>query len=144
MTTYSFMNVTASIVGTGGAFSLGYGSDNAEEGISISMLEDRNTMMVGADGGVMHSLHAGRAGSITVRLLKTSPANKQLMDLYRFQTSTPANHGSNTLTVRDTMRGDVVVAQKVAFRKIPDNSYAKAGNILEWVFDCGIIDEKLG
>ncbi|ABS68868.1 putative bacteriophage protein [Xanthobacter versatilis] len=138
------MNVTASIVGTGGSFSLGYGSDNAEEGISVSMLEDKNTMMVGADGGVMHSLHAGRAGSITVRLLKTSPVNKQLMDLYRFQTSTPANHGANTLTVRDTMRGDVVVAQKVAFRKIPDNSYAKAGNILEWVFDCGIIDEKLG
>lgn len=144
MATYSFMNVAASITGPGGSFSLGYGSNNAEEGISTAMTEDKNTMTVGADGGVMHSLHAGRSGSITVRLLKTSPVNKQLMDLYRLQTSTPANHGQNTITVRDTRRGDVLVAQLVAFKKIPDNSWAKVGNILEWVFDAGIIDEKLG
>lgn len=144
MATYSFQNVTASISGTGGTFSLGYGSDNAEEGISVSMIEDKNTMMVGADGGVMHSMHAGRAGTITVRLLKTSASNKQLSDLYRFQTSSPANHGNNTLTIRDTVRGDTIVAQKVAFRKMPDNAFAKTGNVMEWAFDCGVIDTILG
>lgn len=144
MGTYSFQNVSASITGPGGAFSLGYGSDNAEEGISVDMFEDKNTMMVGADGGVMHSMHAGRAGTITVRLLKTSPVNKQLNDLYRFQTSSPANHGQNVIRVTDTVRGDIVTGQKAAFRRLPANAFSKNGNIMEWVFDVGAIDEILG
>lgn len=144
MATYSFQNVTASIVGPGGAFSLGNGSGNSEEGITVAFTEDKNTMTVGADGSGMHSMHAGRSGAITVRLLKTSPVNKQLTDLYRFQTATPTNHGQNTISVRDPARGDVVVALECAFRKMPDNAWAKVGNILEWVFDCIAIDEKLG
>lgn len=142
--TYSFQNIAASITGTGGAFSLGYGSDNAEEGISVAMFEDKNTMMVGADGGVMHSMHAGRAGTITVRLLKTSPVNKQLNDLYRFQTSSPANHGTNVIRIVDTVRGDVITGTKAAFRKLPDNAFSKNGGIMEWVFDVGVIDTILG
>ncbi|MBU9403923.1 DUF3277 family protein, partial [Burkholderia multivorans] len=62
MATYSFQDVTATIVGPGGAFSLGYGSANAEEGITIAQAGDKNTMTVGADGEVMHSLHADKSG----------------------------------------------------------------------------------
>ncbi|MFG1260029.1 phage protein [Xanthobacter flavus] len=144
MGTYSFQNVSASINGPGGVFSIGYGSDTADEGISVAFVEDKSTMTIGSDGGGMHSLHAGKAGTITVRLLKTSPVNKQLTDLYRFQTSSPANHGQNLIRVVDTVRGDVVIAQQCAFRKMSDNNWAKVGNVLEWVFDCISIDEKLG
>ena len=144
MVTYSFMNVAASIVGPGGSFSLGYGSTNAEEGISIEPIGDKNTMTIGADGGGMHSLHADRSGTVTVRLLKTSPVNKQLMDLYRLQTTNPANHGRNTITVRDVRRGDVAVAQECAFKKLPGNQWATVGNTIEWMFDAVHIDEKLG
>lgn len=144
MATYSFATVTGSIVGPGGSLSFGYGSDNDEGGISTAFLEDKNTMTIGADGGGMHSLHAGRAGTITVRLLKTSAANKLLTDLYRYQTSSPTYHGQNTISVRDTARGDVVTGQKCAFRKMPDNAWAKVGNTMEWVFDCITLDEKLG
>jgi hypothetical protein len=108
------------------------------------MIEDKNTMMVGADGGVMHSMHAGRAGTITVRLLKTSPVNKQLNDLYRLQTSNPANHGNNVLRIVDSVRGDVITGSKAAFRKLPANAFAKNGNVMEWVFDVGVIDTILG
>lgn len=144
MGVYSFSTVTGSIVGPGGSFSFGYGSDNDEGGITVAFLEDKNTMTVGADGGGMHSLHAGRAGTITVRLLKTSAANKLFTDLYRYQTSSPANHGQNTISVRDTARGDVVTGQGCAFKKMSDNAWAKVGNTLEWSFDCIAIDEKLG
>ncbi|MGU4704086.1 DUF3277 family protein, partial [Burkholderia cepacia] len=34
MTTYSFQDVASTIVGPGGAFSLGYGEATAEEGIT--------------------------------------------------------------------------------------------------------------
>ncbi len=36
----------------------------------------KNTMTIGADGEVMHSLHADKSGTVTVNLLKTSPTNK--------------------------------------------------------------------
>lgn len=144
MATYSFSTVTGSIVGEGGSFSFGYGSDNDEGGISVTFLEDKNTMTIGADGGGMHSLHAGRAGTITVRLLKTSATNALFADLYKYQTSSPAYHGTNTISIRDTNRGDVVVAQNCAFKKMPDNAWAKVGNTLEWSFDCIAITETLG
>lgn len=144
MGTYSFQQVSASITGAGGAFPIGYGSDNAEEGISVAMTEDKNTMTVGADGGVMHSMHAGRSGTITVRLLKTSPVNKQLNDMYRFQTATPANHGRNVIRIVDTVRGDIIVGTNAAFRKLPDNAFSKTGGVMEWVFDVGTIDSILG
>ena len=70
MSTYSFLDFSASIVGPGGAFDLGYGSGNAEEGVTVAMLEAKNTMTIGADGTPMHSLHAGKSGTITVTLLK--------------------------------------------------------------------------
>jgi hypothetical protein len=80
--TYSFIDVAASIVGPGGSFSLGYGSGNSEEGISIAMTEEKNTMSIGADGSVMHSLHAGNGGTVTLRFLKTSPTNQMLSVMF--------------------------------------------------------------
>ncbi|HHD9887370.1 TPA: phage protein [Yersinia enterocolitica] len=65
MSTYSFMDVTASITGVGGSFDLGYGAAVAEEGITTSMIENKNTMTIGADGEGMHSLHAGKGGTVT-------------------------------------------------------------------------------
>lgn len=50
MATYSFQDVAATIVGPGGAFSLGYGEATAEEGITIARAGDKNTMTVGSDG----------------------------------------------------------------------------------------------
>lgn len=47
-------------------------------------------MTVGADGEVMHSLHAGKSGTITVTLLKTSPVNKKLSLMYNAQSQSSA------------------------------------------------------
>lgn len=62
MATYSFMDVSATIVGPGGIVDLGYGAATAEEGISIAYTEDKNLMTVGADGKVMHTLRCGNSG----------------------------------------------------------------------------------
>lgn len=76
MATYSFMDVTASLSGPTGEIDLGYGSASSEEGITVAMGGPKNTMTIGADGEVMHSLHADKSGTVTVNLLKTSPTNK--------------------------------------------------------------------
>lgn len=144
MASYSFLDCAASIAGPGGGFQLGNGSGNAEEGITTAMMEDKNTMTIGADGSVMHSLHAGKGGTVTVRLIKTSPVNAQLSEMYNFQAKSSASWGQNTITIRDMARGDTITCQLCAFKKHPDVAYAKDGNIHEWAFDAGVIDHQLG
>lgn len=144
MAAYSFLDVVASINGPGGNFQLGNGAAVAEEGISIARAEAKNTMMVGADGSGMHSLHAGKHGTVTVTLLKTSPTNQLLMGMYNFQSSSSANHGRNVISVRNPVSGDTWTCTGVAFQKAPDLSYAKDGNTVSWAFDAISIDGLLG
>lgn len=142
--TYSFIDVQASLVGPGGMFSLGYGSANAEEGITIAMAGDKNTMTVGADGEVMHSLHADKSGQLTVRLLQTSPVNAKLALLYNLQTVDSRLHGKNLITITQSVSGDVTACRSCAFKKKPDLNYKKDGQIVEWIFDVAKIDSVMG
>lgn len=144
MSTYSFLDVNATLVGAGAVIDLGAGSANAEEGISIVMAGDKNTMLIGADGEGMHSLHADKSGQITVRLLKTSPKNAQLMALYDAQSISSSAWGQNVITLTHSVSGDTTVARSCAFKKRPDLNYRKDGDIVEWVFDSIKIDGLLG
>lgn len=101
-------------------------------------------LTVGADGEVMHSLHAGKSGTITVTLLKTSPVNKKLSLMYNAQSQSSATWGNNVIVVRNKASGDISTARSCAFQKQPDHSNAKVGNTVSWVFDCGKIDQLLG
>lgn len=141
---YSFLDVSVSIIGLGGSFNLGSGSGAAEEGISVEMAEDKNSMLTGADGTVMHTLNAGNAGTVTVRLLKTSPTNALLSAMYNAQRINSAAWGKNVITVRNTSTGDVSICVDCAFKRWPSNTYAKAPNVMEWTFDAGRIDGFLG
>lgn len=144
MSTYSFIDVTASMTGPTGMIDLGYGSANSEEGITVTMAENKNTMTIGADGEVMHSLHAGKAGTITVTLLKTSPTNKKLSLAYNAQSQSSALWGNNVFVIRNSASGDITTARSCAFQKQPDHANAKEGGTVSWVFDAGKIDQLLG
>lgn len=143
MGTYSFTDVQATLSGPGGSIGLGNGSGAAEEGITTEMKEEKNLQSVGADGQIMNTLRASRAGRITVRLLKTSPVNALLSAMYNFQSSTSGLWGNNVLVVSDTVRGDVVTATQVAFTRQPNLTYAKDGNMNEWIFE-GAVTQILG
>lgn len=144
MSTYSFLDVTASIVGVGGVFDLAAGAAIAEEGITIEPVGEKNVMTIGAGGEGMHSLIASEASTVTVRLLKTSPTNAKLQIMYNQQTQSSLTHGKNTITVRDAIRGDIVILQQCAFKKRPPLTYAKEGGIIEWGFDCIRTAQVLG
>lgn len=141
---YSFLDVVAALAGPGGALSLGSGSGNAEEGISIEPTSESNAMQIGADGAGQHSLLADRSGRVLVRLLKTSPVNAALMAMYNFQRTSAANHGQNTITITDTNRGDITTCEQVAFVRRPPLSYAKEAGIVEWEFHAIRITSTLG
>ncbi|HBD6334633.1 TPA: DUF3277 family protein [Shigella flexneri] len=144
MAAYSFLDVTASLTGPTGVIDLGQGSANSEEGITQTMGGNKNTMTIGADGEVMHSLHADKSGTITVTLLKTSPVNKKLSLAYNAQSQSSATWGNNVIVIRNTASGDISTARSCAFQKQPDFNNAKEGGTVAWVFDCGKIDQLLG
>jgi len=142
--THSFLDVQATLIGVGAVINLGAGSAVAEEGITISQSGDKNTMTIGSDGEGMHSLHADKSGTVTVRYLKTSPTNAKLMALYAVQSLSSAVWGQNLITITNPQVGDVTTCRGVAFKKKPDLAYAKDGGTVEWVFDVIKIDTLLG
>ncbi|AWJ93320.1 DUF3277 domain-containing protein (plasmid) [Azospirillum baldaniorum] len=141
--TYSFLSVQGTIVGPGGAINIGSTAGVASEGITVEPSEDKNTMTMGADGAVMHSLHAASPGRAVVRLLKTSPVNAMLSLMYNFQKSSAANWGGNTIAFSDVDRGDVITLTSAAFRKQPTVVYNVEGPMNEWEFE-GVLNIQLG
>lgn len=132
---YSFLNISAMMVGPGLVANLAAGAAAAEEGLTIEAAADKNVMTIGADGKGQHSLVADDSCTVTIRLLKTSPQNQLLMIAYDFQSVSSALWGNNILTVTDSGRGDVTVITQMAFKKKPTLTYAKEGGMMEWTFD---------
>lgn len=142
--TYSFKDVQATLTGPGGSISLGDGSGAAEEGITCEQIEEKTTMQIGADGSVAYSLHAAECFRITVRLLKTSPTNQQLQQMYAVQKTSSLFWGQGTLVVTNVVTGDQYNCAQVAFVKFPSNNFAKEARNVEWEFYAGVVDTVLG
>jgi hypothetical protein len=116
----------------------------AEEGITITWGEELNTQTIGADGSVMNSMHSARAGTCTIRLMKTSPINHLLQQLIKYQHQSSLLWGRNTIRVEDPVRGDQYVLAGCAWVRFPTNTYAKVGNVLEYEMHVALIDGTLG
>ena len=141
--TYSFLDTQVSFVSPSGSFIIG-GNGVAEEGVRITMLGEKDTMTIGADGVGMHSLAAGNAGRVEISLLKESPVNALLNATYRYQKTSAANWGNITLTVTNPATGDTTSCSGGAFAKQADLSYTPVGQNLVWGFNFVEIDEILG
>lgn len=144
MPSYAFNDVVATLAGPTGSANLAYGAAPTDEGISFEQAGDKNSMSVGADGSVMHSLHADKSGRVIIRLQKTSPINAVLQQMYDIQTTTAALHGQNTILCQQKAAGDVTTARQCAFKRKPTVSYQKDGGMMEWELDAGMIDTVLG
>lgn len=134
MPSYSFLDTQMAIAGPNGSVNVGPGSGVTEGGVSIAFVEEKNTMQIGADGEGQHSLHAGRASTVTIRLQKVSPVNAVLQAMYDLDTAGGRQHGQNTFSFRDLVRGDSGTGEEVAFAKFPDVSYAKEAGEMVWTF----------
>lgn len=143
--TYLFTDFIATINGPNGAFTIG-GPETAqaEEGVTIGLTEETNTQTIGADGSVMNSMHASKAGTATIRLQKISPVNAQLSQMYNLDRLSSATWAQNVITLTDIVRGDNYTCQGCAFTRYPNNAYAKIGNMIEWEFHISVLDPSLG
>ena len=142
--TYSFLDVSATIAGLGGTVSIGAGSGSAEEGITVAMTDDKGNLVMGSDGSWMHNLRASRSGVITARILKTSPTNQLLSVMYDLQSVSSQGWGKNVILVSNSVSGDAVTGLGCAFRKWPDFANARDGAMVEWAWLAGRIDGLLG
>jgi hypothetical protein len=131
------------ISGPGGTIALGAGAGVDKGGVTTAYDEDKQTTTTGADGAVLQNLHPGQTGTITVRLLKTSPSNALLSNLYNFQRASSANWAQNVMQGADAVRGDTINGVSMGFVKFPDVTWAEDGAALEWQFR-GILREQLG
>jgi hypothetical protein len=138
--TYSFEDVLVTLTGPSGSVILGNDAGAAEEGITIEPSEETDSMHIGADGSVAHSLHASRAGRIVVRLLKTSPTNAILSQMLSFQRSSSLFHAKNVLVVTDIANGEAYTCRGVAFARVPPNTWAKEAGTIEWEFNASRIE----
>jgi hypothetical protein len=138
------MDVVCTLSGPTGDVDLSYGAAIADEAIEFTPAEDKNTLTVGGDGSPMNSLHAAQHGTITVRVLKTSPANALLMAMYDAQSLSSSLWGQNVIIARQTAAGDVNTGSSVAFKKKPAIKYNKVGDLMEWTFDAGKMTSVLG
>lgn len=144
VSTYSFLDVFVGVQGPGISAELGGGNGVAEEGVVVTMAEDKSTMLVGVDGGAAHSLHASNAGTITITLLKTNPLNHMLQAAYNQQKTTSALWGKNVITISNPARGDLVTAREGAFKRQPDFANAKEAGTVQWQWDCVSIQQYIG
>jgi hypothetical protein len=101
-------------------------------------------MQVGADGFGQHSLNADRSGRLRVRLLRLSPVNAILSTMFNLQTTSAALHGQNSITITDKVKGDLLVAQQVAFTKHPAYGFGKEAGVVEWEFAAVRVDLSVG
>lgn len=141
---YSFADVSATYIGPGGTITLGDGAGPSEEGISIAQADNKGTLMMGADGSGTHSLHKAQNGTVTVRLLKGSPVNNQMMTAYNIETRSASLYGQGVIVLRNAATGDVVTSLGCGWAKVPDLSYAKDSGVNEWTFNAGRIEYLLG
>jgi hypothetical protein len=143
-TAYSFLDTHAAIVGPGGSFQLGAGCGVDDEGITVEPAGEMSGMTIGADGEGFHNLYGDKSGHITVRLLKTSPANALLAAMAAFQRQSASLFGQNVISITNTTQGDAITAEKVAFAKLPVVTWAKDGRFNEWRFNAVKVDFGLG
>lgn len=142
--TYSFLDVVANMTGPGVSVNLGAGAATAEEGITVEMIEETDTMRGGADGAQMHSLHGSKAFRCMIRFLKTSPTNSVLDAAYRYQRQSGLLWGKNVIVIANPVTGDKYVLTQVAFMKSPNNGWDKEGQVIEWEFNCGVGEPVMG
>lgn len=145
MATYSFLDISVTLVTPTGVISLGNGSANATDGsVEVEYAESLNKLTVGADGSVMNTLTQNRSGTCKIKLLYSSPQNQALMNAFNLQSLSSSAWGNNSITIRNSKNENLVICTNVAFTKVPNLSLGQDAGQMDWEFSCGRIDSVIG
>jgi hypothetical protein len=101
------------------------------EYITVEMLSDAFSDVVGTDGEVARSKGNDRRATVTIKLLQTSASNLFLSSVHINDLNTPAGAGVGTFLMQD-LQGGTFVQSEGWIVKFPDNSMDRTATAREW------------
>lgn len=110
--------------------------------VTVSRDEQAYTKVTGADGTTSRSKSANKAGTITITLKQTSPANDVLSGF--MVADEQGNNGVVPVMIKDGLGRTINYASAAWVQQSPDQEFAKEVSNREWVLDCARIDAFVG
>ncbi len=105
---------------------------DGDDAISIAPGVDRGTLLVGAQGDGLFSIHADRSATISIKLQHTSPTHRLLTQLDIAQQAGQGVIGF-PFDLIDTASGEGGSSDRVFIRQAPTVAHGKAAAMREWV-----------
>lgn len=112
--------------------------------IKIEAAGDSFKLKKGIRGDVARSKTNDRTGTITFRLMASSPFNAVLSAQHNNDVAKPNGAGVVAAMVQDKNGASLDVASKAWLRKIPPQDYAEEDTPVEWVLDCADLKRMIG
>lgn len=133
-TVYSFSNITASISHPStGAIST---SNSGVGSIGISMLTDRTTHDIAADGGIFILKVDGNNGIISLQVQQTSELHRWMLQLAGFLMTPTVDHktwAEINMSIQDNNMNTLYRCTGGSLIKIPDLTFATDGQSVTWI-----------
>lgn len=110
--------------------------------VTVSRDEQAYNKVTGADGTTSRSRSGNRAGTITLTLQQTSPANDTLMAYLAADEA--ADSGVVPVLIKDNSGNSLFASSAAWVQQMPDAGFSKEVSEREWVLDCARIDAFVG
>lgn len=112
--------------------------------IKIENAGDSFKLKKGIRGDVARSKTLDKTGTITFRLMASSPFNAVLSAQHNNDVAKPNGAGVVAATVQDKNGASLDTASKAWLRKMPAQDYAEEDTAVEWVLDCADLKRLIG
>jgi len=130
--TYSMKNVQATLDGQSVV-----GFWDGDDAVTVEMVDDVGTGMVGADGSSIFSHRAGNAHTITLRLQHTSPAHRMLQQKWARQRAVGVRVAGFPFSHIDVDSGEGGTADDCYIQAAPSSQQGTEAAVREWVLWTG-------
>lgn len=131
MKVYSAAEVTFNFAGI--PIDSGRGDD---EFCAITKVEDTYTYKAGVDGEGTRSENKNSLYRVTLTLMRTSAGNAILSAIHNGDLAIPGGSGIAPILVRDRQGTSNFACGEAWIVKMPDNTYSKEANTIQWIFEC--------
>ena len=101
-----------------------------DDAVTIEDMNDFSEAMEGVDGAVIHSMGAGDAKTITLRLMHTSPTHKLLQN--RIKMMREGFTVPFSITIRDMRSGEGGGSATALILTRPGKNFGRTANEREW------------
>lgn len=110
--------------------------------VSLEMDEDAWALYIGSDGEGARSKSNNFAGTVTIRLMQTSPSNDVLSAFAKADKL--SNSGIVPVMVKDNLGRSLFIAENAWVQKVADSEFARESGEREWVLRTEHLEATIG